>query len=64
MAITPERAEMLARAMVSNLDGWLEELAVIEARAIPGNKAALLHLMTNMTTARNAILHVLGGPQL
>lgn len=60
--ITPEKAELLAHAMVSNLDGWIEEVQEIEVTAIPGNKARLLHLTRRMMAARNAILHVLGLP--
>ena len=47
--------ERITRAILLNLDTWIETVAEAEAAAIPGNKARLLHLQRNMMQAKAAL---------
>lgn len=58
--ISPERAELLAKAVISNIDNWLISLEEIELNANPGNKARIMHLMISMGEARKALRHMIG----
>jgi hypothetical protein len=47
--------ERITRAVLINLDTWIQTVAEAEAAAIPGNKARLLHLQRNMMQAKAAL---------
>lgn len=47
--------ERVTRAILLNLDTWIDTVAEAEKAAIPGNKARLLHLQHNMMQARAAL---------
>lgn len=47
--------ERITRAVLQNIDSWIQTVAEAEAAAVPGNKARLLHLQRNMAQARAAL---------
>lgn len=47
--------ERITRAIMLNLDTWIQTVAEAEAAAIPGNKSRLLHLQRNMMQAKAAL---------
>jgi hypothetical protein len=55
MPFREEKAERLIQAVMMNMQSWLDDLAVIESFAIPGNKGRILHLMANMEQAKRAL---------
>lgn len=62
--ITPETAQRLALALLSNLDGWMERVEEIADAALPvtGNKARALHLLVAMEQTKIVLLHLIGRP--
>lgn len=53
-----ERARRLISALLSNLDGWIEDLIALERDCCPGAKSGILHLQANMSQARRALVRM------
>lgn len=49
------RARRLTEALLSNMDSWLVSLSEIEENSGPGSKHLSLHLLRNMTMAKQAL---------
>lgn len=57
------RLDRLQRALLVNLDIWIENVEEIVTHANPGNKARGLHLLRNMMQAKMAIRRMLDEPE-
>ena len=59
MPFTREKQLRICRAVLQNLEVWIETVSQAEQAAIPGNKARLLGLQRNMEQARAALGRIL-----
>ena len=57
------RLDRLQRALLINLEIWIENVEEIAAEARPGNKARALGLLRNMMQAQMAIRRMLDEPE-
>lgn len=55
MPLSRERRKRIHRALLENIQQWIDQVIEAEAAAIPGNKWRLLHLQRNMEQAKAAI---------
>lgn len=53
------RANRIARALLENVDIWIQTTLDVADKALPGNKVTLLHLAHNMMQCRGAIERLL-----
>jgi hypothetical protein len=56
-------SERLIRAVLANMDSWIQDLIDLERVVIPGNKARVMHLKLNMLQAKISFMRLLGASE-
>lgn len=58
--LPPER---LIRAVLANMDSWVDALDTIYEDAVPVNRSRVLHLKRNMLQCKISMIRLVGGTQ-